>query len=112
MLGVPPGVARPGGAEKATLLEVVSICILFELSVSITLTAAASLVWAIAAPKWLEKVLESLAKKTMWFLLILFFGGVGLMLACLTGMSILVLILFIGGALILVQMSRQTSRRP
>ncbi len=57
--------------KKQAALGAVVVCIVFVLCLTIGLMAAASLIWAVAAPKWLEKFLQSLAKKTVWWFLIL-----------------------------------------
>ena len=66
LLWLDPVARKNGGAFGAAVQ-----CIMFELCLSIALTAAASLVWAVAAPKWLEKLLESLIKKTTLWMVIL-----------------------------------------
>ncbi len=64
-----PAIRRNGGLSVAAALAIA-----FELCLSITLTGAASLIWAVAAPKWLEKFLQSLIKKTTrWLVVFLLF---------------------------------------
>ena len=75
----PPGAAGQNGNDVG---DIVSHAIVFELSALVALTAAAGLLWAIAAPKWLERILEALARKTWFLLMFLAVAGILLILGC------------------------------
>lgn len=68
--------------HKFGIGDAIGASLLFELSLLLALTAAASFIWAIAAPKWMEKCLESLAAKTMFWMKTLVIMGIMFIVGC------------------------------
>jgi hypothetical protein len=72
----------PAGQNKRDVMDCVAQLIIFELCLLVAMTSAASFVWAIAAPKWLETILERLAKRTLFWLTVLFFISMAMIILC------------------------------